>query len=61
MLAASDQPGDDLRNTTLFALVGVGHQALHVWLQHWQKGIVEVAEQSLEGQEEEIRFVFLFG
>lgn len=51
MLAASDQSRDDLCNTTLLALVRVGHQALHVWPQQRKKGIAEIAEQSLEEQE----------
>ncbi len=47
MFAASDQSRDDLCDTALLALVGVGHQAFHVWPQQRQKGIVEIAEQSL--------------
>lgn len=51
VLAASDQSRDDLRDTTLLALVGVGHQALHVRPQQRKKGIAEVAEQSLAERE----------
>lgn len=51
VLATSDQSRDDLRNTALLALVGVGHQALHVRPQQGKKGIAKVTEQSLEEQE----------
>lgn len=59
MLAASDQPGDDLCNTALLALVGVGHQALHVWPQQGKKDVSEIAEQSLERAGEGNRFISL--
>lgn len=49
MLASSNQPRDDLRYTTLLALMRVGHKALHVRLQERNKGVGEISEQSLEG------------
>lgn len=47
VLAAPDQPGDDLGHAALLALVGVGHQPLHVRPQQGEEGVVEVAKQSL--------------
>src|SRR4029434_1899560 len=38
VFAASDEAGDDLGHAALGALVGVGHQALHVGLQQSQAG-----------------------
>lgn len=51
VFAASDQARDQLGHTALLALVGVGHQALHVRSQHGDEGVAEVAEQSLEEQQ----------
>lgn len=53
VFAASYQTRDDLSNTTLLALMWVRHQPFHVRLQHRQKGIAKISEQSLEEQEEE--------
>ena len=47
MLAAPDEAGDDLGDAALLALVGVGHQPLHVGPQHGHEGIAEVPEQAL--------------
>ena len=47
MLAAPDEAGDDLCHAALLALVGVGHQALHVRPQHGHEGVAEVPEQAL--------------
>ena len=52
VLAASRQASDDLSHTALCALMRVARQALHVWLQHRQKGITEVTEQNIEAEEE---------
>lgn len=48
MLAAPDQPRDDLCDTTLLALVWISHQSLHVRPQQREKGITEIAKQSLK-------------
>lgn len=47
MLAAPDQPGDDLGHAALLALVRVGHQPLHVRPQQGEEGVVEIAKQPL--------------
>lgn len=48
MLGASDQSRDDLRDTTLLALMGVSHQALHVCPQKRKEVVTKIAEQSLK-------------
>lgn len=57
MFAATDQSSDDLGHAALLALMGVGHQALHVRLQQGQERVIEVPEKSLgSGKSQETSF-----
>jgi len=59
VLAASDQSRHDLGHTALLALMGVGHEALHVWPQQGKEDVAEIAEQSLERAGEGITCIAL--